>query len=101
VQVTFGRRCPEGFLPVFSVDTEAEARALLVATCPRGPDGEFYSRELAHDRTLETLELFSQKLAAVYDRMREAQSLRAGKPSKKKCKRGNRIPSARDTRGRA
>lgn len=60
---------PKGFLPVFSVNTEEEAQKLLTATCQTNTNGEFYSRELAHDQTLETLQAFSNKLADVYERM--------------------------------
>ena len=55
---------------MFSVDTEAEARTLLVAACPRGLDGEFYARELAEEQTLENLEKFGQRLEDVWNRMK-------------------------------
>lgn len=42
--------CPEGFLPIFSVETEREAKSLLVLTCTRGPDGELYARELVEQQ---------------------------------------------------
>lgn len=53
---------PEGSLPVWSCDTEAEAKALIVMTCPRNPDGTYYARELAYEQTLENLGVFSHKL---------------------------------------
>lgn len=60
----FGPKLPDGYLPVFSVDTEDEARALIVLTCPLGRDGHYYARELAEDQTLENLQRFSDRLAA-------------------------------------
>lgn len=62
----YGRSVPSGWLPVFSVDTEEEAKELIILTCQTNHLGEYYSRELALDRTLDTLELFSQKLAHAY-----------------------------------
>ncbi len=67
----YGRTVPKGFLPVFSVDTEEEAKQLLIATCPRGDDGHFYARELIEEQTLENLQVFSDKLAMVWARMQE------------------------------
>lgn len=60
-------RPDEGFLPVMSCDTKEEAESLIVATCPRGPDGLYYSRELAHKQSLENLEAFAVKLEHVYE----------------------------------
>ena len=48
----YGRTVEDGFLPVHSVDTEAQARALLVAACSTNLDGEFIARELAHEQTV-------------------------------------------------
>lgn len=50
MQVQFGTVCPDGFLPIFSVETEDEARRLLVLTCSRGADGELYARELVRQQ---------------------------------------------------
>lgn len=61
---------PEGFLPVFSVDTEDEARRLLTMACQTNVDGEFYSGELARSQDLDTLQEFSDKLARYYDLMK-------------------------------
>ena len=52
----YGRSVQDGFLPVFSVNSEKEAKSLLVATCPRNNDGEFVSRELVEEQTLENLQ---------------------------------------------
>ncbi len=62
---------PKGSLPIFSVDTEEEARSLVVAACPRGDDGKYYSRELMANRTLETLYVFGEKIASFHDMMVE------------------------------
>lgn len=50
-------------LPVFSVGTEKEARALLTICCPTNPGGEFIARELTHEQSLENLDAFSDLLA--------------------------------------
>lgn len=60
-------RLPKGFLPVFSVTTEEEAKALIVATCSMGMDGEYYASELASEQTMENLEVFSAKIDRVHD----------------------------------
>ena len=43
-----GQVCPEGFLPIYSVDTEEEAKALM-AFVPMGLNGEHYANELIGD----------------------------------------------------
>jgi hypothetical protein len=53
-------------LPVFSVDTEEDAKQLITLCCPRDAAGIFYARELAHEQTLENLQAFSDKLARGY-----------------------------------
>lgn len=65
----YGRSVPDGFLPVFSVDTEAEAEQLIIATCPRDAAGTHYARELAQEQTLENLQAFSDHLAETYERI--------------------------------
>lgn len=68
----FGRgACPRGFLPIFSVDTEEEAHALLTAACPLNLAGEFVARELAHEQTLESLEAFAERLRRIYGVMQK------------------------------
>lgn len=67
----FGPKLPDGYLPVFSVDTEEEAQALIVLACPRDGDGHHYARELAQEQTLENLQAFSDRLAKYYDLMQE------------------------------
>lgn len=63
----FGRTVEDGFLPVFSVDTEEEAQRLIVLACPRDGSGQFYARELAEEQTLENLQKFSDKLAKCHE----------------------------------
>jgi len=67
--VRYGRSVPRGFLPVFSVNTEEEAKRLIVLTCPMNVDGQYYARELAEEQTLENLQAFSDKLVKAYDYM--------------------------------
>jgi hypothetical protein len=73
VIVRYGRTCPidEGFLPVFSVDTEQEARTLLTMACPTNMNGEFVARELVQEQTLENLEAFGDKLEKYYEVMKK------------------------------
>ena len=56
-------------LPVFSVGTEEEARALLTMCCPTSPEGDFIARELAHEQSLENLDAFSDLLAERHEIM--------------------------------
>jgi len=73
--VGFGEApAPNGTLPVFSVETEEEARQLIALTCPRDLKGTFYSRELAQEQTLENLQAFSDKLQCGYEFMKRRKS---------------------------
>lgn len=58
---------------MFSVDSEQEARDLILLCCPRDDAGTFYARELAHEQTLENLQAFSDKLAKGYEMIKAAQ----------------------------
>ena len=60
---------PDGRLPVFSTDTEEEARQLLVLTCPTNLRGEFVAPELAKEQTLENLQAFSDRLQLGWELM--------------------------------
>lgn len=62
----YGRSLPDGFMPVFSVGTEAEAQRLLVLSCPRNMQGEFVAAELAQEQTLENLQAFSDRLEVMH-----------------------------------
>jgi hypothetical protein len=68
--VRYGRTVEDGFLPVYSVDTEEEARRLLVAACSTNYDGEFVARELAEEQTLEHLIAFGERLAKIHERIK-------------------------------
>lgn len=57
---------PDGTLPVFSVETEQEARDLIVLTCPRNLAGEYVAPELAQEQTLENLDAFGDRLRTGY-----------------------------------
>jgi len=82
VQVAVGRTVPKGFLPVYSVDTIAEAKHLVRAVCKLGYDGKYYSEALAvareteartHaeiDRQLDSLDVFSDQLDNAHERIK-------------------------------
>lgn len=61
---------PQGFLPVFSTDTEEEARAVIVATCSRNRDGTYYSHDLAREQSIDQLFHLSAKMERVYANIR-------------------------------
>jgi len=67
--VRFGRTVPEGHLPVYSVDTEEEARRILVLACQTNTDGEFVAKELAEEQTLQNLYAFGDRLKDVHDKL--------------------------------
>lgn len=78
----FGRgACPDGYLPVFSVDTEEQAHQVIVGTCSRGLDGEYYSHDLAREQTLENLIKLGDKMERVYDLIVE--SARRARPQER------------------
>lgn len=60
--------CPEGMLPIFSVGSEEEATRLLIMTCPRNNEGQFFVPELAQEQSLENLYAFGDKLRERHDR---------------------------------
>ncbi len=57
---------PSGHLPVFSVDTEKEAKDLIVLACETNGRGEYVARELVMEQTLDNLERFSDRLAKAW-----------------------------------
>lgn len=68
-------------MPVYSVDTEEEARKLLVTACETNIEGEFIARELVQSRTLESLAAFGKRLAktdAMMKRNREKRKQEEG-----------------------
>lgn len=56
---------PEGHLPVYSVDTEKQAKTLIAATCPLSVFGEYVAPELVEAQTIENLTEFSDRLHEV------------------------------------
>lgn len=67
----YGRTVEEGFLPVYSVDTEQEARSLLVLSCSTNLKGEFLADELVREQTLENLDAFGNRLERNHKMMQE------------------------------
>ncbi len=74
VIVRYGRKVPVGYLPAFSVDTEQEALDLLVFTCSTNVSGDFIAKELVRERTLDSLDEFSKRLADAYAVMKNRKS---------------------------
>lgn len=62
---------PKGHLPVFSVDTEEEAKELIVGACQTDTAGNYYAQDLVFEQTLENLEKFGGKIATVHHRLVE------------------------------
>lgn len=60
---------PEGSIPVFSTDTEEQARRLIVASCELNFRGEPLARELATEQTIGNLIAFGERLAVMADRI--------------------------------
>lgn len=67
--VGFGRTVPRGFLPVYTVDTEAEAHHLIVSTCKLNQEGDYFAPELAAKQSLERLIAFGERLAERHARI--------------------------------
>lgn len=65
--MTFGRKVPNGHLPVFSVGTEQEAQELIVLSCETNIRGEYIARELTVDQTLDNLEKFGDRLEQMHE----------------------------------
>lgn len=64
--VGFGTELPDGFLPVYSVADEEEARDLVILACPTNLHGQYIAPELAREQTLENLQAFSDRLHAAH-----------------------------------
>lgn len=76
---------PDGALPVFSVDTEEEAKLLIISTCPKDYEGNYYSRELAANRTIPTLFAFGEKIAKIHDILVKNGSCKCKQKERKSC----------------
>jgi hypothetical protein len=80
--VRYGRgAAPDGMLPIYSVDSEAEAKALLVVACPTNLRGEFIARELAEHQTLENLWAFGERLERTHKWMQKRKERHGRKPT--------------------
>jgi hypothetical protein len=64
---------------VFSVDTEEEAKTLIVLACPRDVEGNYYARELVVEQNLANLRKFSDKLALAWSYMQKANKKKRSK----------------------
>jgi hypothetical protein len=53
------------------VDTEEEARSLLIAACGRNLKGQFIARELVYEQSIDNLFAFGERLAETHKRMKE------------------------------
>lgn len=62
----YGRTVEPGFLPVYSVDTEDEARRLLAFACSTNIQGDYVARELAEEQTIENLMAFGERLKKLH-----------------------------------
>jgi len=62
VVVGYGTVVPEGSLPVYSVDTEEEAKSLLVLACNTNYKGQYIARELVEEQTIDNLFAFGRRL---------------------------------------
>ena len=51
---------------MFSVNSEEEAKDLLILACGKNLNNEFIARELAHEQTLENLQTFGDRLADMH-----------------------------------
>lgn len=69
----YGRSCDDGFLTVYSVDTEEEARTLISMACPMNYDGDHIAPELSSEQTLENLGAFGDRLARLHSLMKESE----------------------------
>jgi hypothetical protein len=72
VVVSYGRSCPHGYLPVYSVGSEEEARRLLILACPKDLGGQFVAPELVEEQTIENLAAFSDRLHAAHEHLKKS-----------------------------
>jgi len=67
VIVGYGKKIPNGALPVYSVGDRAEAEELVVMSCPKDYEGRHFARELAIDQTIENLYKFGEHLDLAHE----------------------------------
>lgn len=65
----WGRDVPEGFLPVYSVESVEKAEKLIASACKMNPDGDYVADELIPEQTIERLNEFSKRLDDHYQRL--------------------------------
>lgn len=70
---------PDGTLPIFSVNTEEEARTLITLTCPTNLNGEHIAPELAREQTLKNLYAFGDRLRRGYALMKKRKEVEDGR----------------------
>ena len=56
---------------MYSVDTEKEAKDLIIAACETNNNGDYIARELAVEQTLPNLYAFGDRLAETHQRMKK------------------------------
>ena len=71
--VRFGRIVEPGFLPVFSVDTEEDARLLLASTCKLNYHGEYVADELIETQSLDNLYAFGDRLKRTWEQLNKGE----------------------------
>jgi hypothetical protein len=69
VIVGYGVTVPKGSLPVYSVDTEEQAKVLIATACGTNLNNEYVARELAEEQTIENLLAFGDRLAETARRL--------------------------------
>ena len=69
--VGYGVTVPASSLPVYSVDTEEEARNLITLACQTNYAGQYIARELVAEQTLENLVAFGERLARTHEILRK------------------------------
>jgi hypothetical protein len=62
------------------VDTEREARDLLILTCPTNVNGEYVAPELATEQTLDNLYKFGERLKRGYKLLKQRTKKKGGSP---------------------
>ena len=72
--VTCGRRCPKGYLPAGSVETEEEAHELIARCCEQvyvtsENRMAWMAQELHAEQTIENLYKFGARLEVEYQKM--------------------------------
>ena len=74
IAVQVGTVCPKGFLPVYSVDTEEDAKMLVTLACPLGLDNLHYAPELvgtSGDERIRKFVAFGKRLVKIHQMMKK------------------------------